>query len=349
MNPIIEIEAERCELPALQRSDYPNPDAPAESGYPRADPFLTITPDGTLYAAYQHPSVPVIHVSDDGGRSWDRVQIDRPPPGGPHGGLIAFGAVADATLVLLYSDAVPKYVKGVREEVDFANHFARSEDGGATWDRLHTADAGGPDHRIHGLGNISMLRDGTVIVTATVVRPPLPPEGLNLADHIWRSNDGGRTFSLGAPIGDHTAETHILPLPSGRLLAAIRTVYADYEHPRNKRSAIAVSDDQGNTWSEPRLITQDIGDCPGEFVLLPDGRLVFLYCHRYPPGPGIYARVSEDEGETWSAGRFAVRVLRDDQCGVYPASVLLHDGVILTISGSHVGVPLQAIRWRVPG
>ena len=345
---ILRVRGESRPMPGLSPTDYPEPETPPECGYPRADPLLTHAPDGTLYATYQHPVALVLHASTDSGKTWERVAVARPPPGGEKGGVISFGVLRDGALVLLYQDAAPRYVNGVHHEANPRSHFARSDDGGATWTRLHEVDAGGPENRVQGLGEFKSLADGTAIATASLLTPPLPPEGLNLSDHIWRSDDGGYTFALADPVGDHTAETRILQLPSGRLLAAIRTVYRDYDHPRNKRTAIASSDDGGRTWTEPRLVTTDIGDCPGEFLRLPDGRIALVYCHRYPPAPGIYARVSGDEGETWDEIRYAVRVVADDKCGVYPASVVLTDGSILTVCGSHVDVPLQAVHWMMP-
>jgi hypothetical protein len=64
-------------------------------------------------------------------------------------------------------------------------------------------------------------------------------------------------------------------------------------------------------------------------VLLPDGRLCVTYGHRKKP-TGIRARISADEGKTWTPEI----ILRDDgfdgDLG-YPRSVVRPDGRVLTI------------------
>ena len=122
------------------------------------------------------------------------------------------------------------------------------------WQQLPQAEKGDAQN-VQGLGEIKPLADGSVIATATLRGTAMRQ------DYIWRSNDGGKSFALSNPIGDRTGETHILQLPSGRMLAAIRTVYDNYDHPRNKRTAMAVSDDNGYTWTEPELLTTALGDC----------------------------------------------------------------------------------------
>ena len=69
---------------------------------------------------------------------------------------------------------------------------------------------------------------------------------------------------------------------------------------------MSISDDNGHTWSQPRMLTSELGDCSAEFVSLPDGRLVILYCRRYPPA-AIIGKVSADEGATWITRHLILR------------------------------------------
>ncbi len=93
------------------------------------------------------------------------------------------------------------------------------------------------------------------------------------------------------------------------------------------------------------MLTTELGDCPGEFISLPDGRVVFLKW--YTPA-AIVARVSHDEGRTWNGPIYLVRQIEGENSGVYPSSMVMDDGTILTISSTHEGTPLQAIRWKLP-
>jgi len=53
--------------------------------------------------------------------------------------------------------------------------------------------------------------------------------------------------------------------------------------------------DKGYTWENVRLVpnTPDMmhGLCPSDLVQLPDGRLVWMYTHRYGEDSGVLARV----------------------------------------------------------
>jgi Neuraminidase (sialidase) len=89
------------------------------------------------------------------------------------------------------------------------------------------------------------------------------------------------------------------------------------------------SDDLGKTWSKVSDVTGNIGGNTPATVLLPDGRLCVTYGHRKKPF-GIRARLSSDDGKTWTPEI----ILRDDgfdgDLG-YPRSVVRTDGRVLTI------------------
>ena len=108
-----------------------------------------------------------------------------------------------------------------------------------------------------------------------------------------------------------------------------------------KRTFIAESKD-GRDWGNFRQLTTIFGDTPGELIQLPDGRVVFLYCHRYAPHHGLYARISHDEGRTW---RPEMVGLRNIHYG-YSSSTVLNNGTIVSMIG---GETIQAVRWRLPG
>ena len=112
----------------------------------------------------------------------------------------------------------------------------------------------------------------------------------------------------------------------------------------HKRTFLAESED-GLEWSHLRQMTTLVGDTPGELIQVPDGRVVFLYCHRYGPHDGVYARVSRDEGRTWGAELLAVRHLRN---GGYPSSTVMKDGTIVSMLGFSESGKVQVVRWRLP-
>ena len=115
---------------------------------------------------------------------------------------------------------------------------------------------------------------------------------------------------------------------------------------------LADSYDKGYTWKNVRLApnTSDIkhGLCPSYLVQLPDGRIVWIYTHRYGKDSGVMARVSSDDGESWSKERYRVRHLRDQGHGTYASNAVLADGTILSVCGKNHGNRTIAIRWRLP-
>ena len=108
----------------------------------------------------------------------------------------------------------------------------------------------------------------------------------------------------------------------------------------HKRTFLAESED-GRDWGNFRQMTTIFGDTPGELIQLPDGRVVFLYCHRYAPQHGLYARISHDEGRTWQPELVGLRNLDYG----YSSSTVLKNGTIVSMMG---GATLQAVRWRLP-
>ena len=119
-----------------------------------------------------------------------------------------------------------------------------------------------------------------------------------------------------------------------------------------KHGFLADSYDKGYTWNNVRLApnTSDMkhGLCPSDLVQLPDGRIVWIYTHRYGKDSGVMARVSSDDGESWSKERYRVRHLRDQGHGTYASNAVLADGTILSVCGKNHGNRAIAIRWRLP-
>ena len=69
-----------------------------------------------------------------------------------------------------------------------------------------------------------------------------------------------------------------------------------------KHGFLADSYNKGYTWQNVRLPpnTPDMqhGLCPSELVQLRDGRVVWIYTHRYGRDGGVMTRVSNDDGVT---------------------------------------------------
>ncbi len=148
------------------------------------------------------------------------------------------------------------------------------------------------------------------------------------------SRDGGKTWTIAGEIPDgdiitsiNTYEPHVVELPGGRLLGAIRvhcndldpffTVFTTY------------SDDRGKTWSKPMCMGVD--GSPPHLMVHSSGAVICSYSRRTNGIRSERACVSYDGGETWTED-YTVDDRLDYVCDMgYPASVELSDGRILTV------------------
>jgi len=165
-----------------------------------------------------------------------------------------------------------------------------------------------------------------------------------------RTIDGGLTWKLVSFIGDEppAGDFAIMPstvrLPGGALLTAIRRGKPGFN------IELWRSDDLGRSWTRASDVTGNIGGNPPAAVLLPDGRVCVTYGYRRKP-PGVRARISADEGKTWSPEI----VIRDDgfdgDLG-YPRSLVRPGGKVLTVyyfNGPHgEDRAIEGTLWSPP-
>jgi sialidase-1 len=147
-----------------------------------------------------------------------------------------------------------------------------------------------------------------------------------------KSYDGGKTWKESALIGEKSgifmdAETDVVPLKDGNLLAALRSSKVEMHS--------ALSEDGGKTWGPVRSFGFK-GHCPFYFR---HSSNVILLAHRVPD---TSLHWSNDEGKTWQG---PVRI--DSVGGAYPSMVELLNGEVYCVyyeegKGSSIrGVRLQ--------
>lgn len=123
------------------------------------------------------------------------------------------------------------------------------------------------------------------------------------------SADGGKTFSANKKLAEEVCpccKTSLLAADDGKLYASWRQVLPiDFRH-----IAVVSSDDKGNTFSKPTIVSDDqfyIAGCPvsGATLLADTNSLKVLWFTAGKAGPpGLYLAESKDSGKT-----FAPRVL----------------------------------------
>lgn len=213
----------------------------------------------------------------------------------------------------------------------------RSTDGGLTWSPRIPTVVNSPHGPIQ-------LKDGRLLYAGKQLWTGDKKIG------VCESKDDGLTWNWLAEIparkGDDPVasyhELHAVEAADGTLIAHIRN--------HNKENAgwtlQTESRDGGRTWNEPHPVCFGL---PSHLLRLRDNRLLMTYGHRRPPF-GNQARISSDNGRTWSA---AMVISGDGKGGDlgYPSTVELADGSLLTVWYETMAEPKLAVlrqaRWRL--
>ena len=200
----------------------------------------------------------------------------------------------------------------------------RSTDGGRTWGELIKVAPSTPHGPIK-------LRDGRLLYVGRTIYGPEAHSSLEekrrcSSQHIGQveihesTDDGLSWHKIGAiPRNEeykYGCEPYCVECADGRLVTFLRETVM----------GVSESCDGGYTWSEP--VSSGIAGYPPHFCTLSDGNILLVYSCRFEPN-GQFARISSDDGRTWSE-RFQLSFAPDADHG-YPASVQLADDSILTV------------------
>jgi hypothetical protein len=213
----------------------------------------------------------------------------------------------------------------------------RSSDGGRTW-------AAPCDSLVNSPHGPVQLSDGRLLYAGVDLWRTPRRVG------VGQSTDDGQSWQWLAAIpvrpGDRSEqyhELHAVEARDGRLIVQIR----NHNQANAGETLQCESSDGGRTWSVPHSI--GAWGLPSHLLRLSDGRLLMTYGYRRKPF-GNQARVSEDDGRSWSAAL----VISDDGEGGdlgYPSTVQLADGSLLTVwYESRAGAPgavLRQARWEL--
>lgn len=193
----------------------------------------------------------------------------------------------------------------------------RSTDGGLTWSAPFRCQLTSPHGPIQ-------LADGRLLHAGKAI-------GGDERVGVCESTDDGQTWRWLAEIplrpGDNSKtdyhEMHAVEAAKGQLVVQLRN------HNSNNflETLQTESADGGKTWTIPHTI--GVWGLPSHLQMLKNGRLLMTYGHRREPF-GIQARISDDQGQTWSAAM----TISNDGSGIdlgYPSTVELADGSLLSV------------------
>ena len=249
---------------------------------------------------WDRPAEHVLARSLDGGVTWtlEKPESLKPPDGAKQANVLTEPGGKPAIDCPGNIDFTnPNFAMTVRmEDVHIGpSRFYYSYDRGKTWNGPYKVpDFGQPgiaartDYLVNGKHDLTMFltaaksnrKQGRVIVV--------------------RTKDGGRSWNLISFIGPEPGIDDKAIMPSSARLSPT-TIVTALRHP----SWIEMyrSDDDGVTWkylSKPVPDTGAHNGNPPALVKLRDGRLAITYGYRSAPY-GIRARLSTDEGKTWSS------------------------------------------------
>jgi len=205
-------------------------------------------------------------VTFDAGRSWKRV---KPPPfsrcagGNPANGgdyerasdpWVSFGRDGTAyqmALTIDVSTADPNLLN-VRD----AMLVSTSKDGGRTWGKITTLTADDSPLRLNDKNSLTAdpRRRGYAYAVWDRLEPTEDLQNFRGPTLFTRTTDGGRTWERPRVIFDpglnnQTIANQIAVLPSGRLVNVFDWIIQD-----QLNVGVMFSDDQGETWTEPKLV-----------------------------------------------------------------------------------------------
>jgi len=213
----------------------------------------------------------------------------------------------------------------------------RSTDGGMTWSSRYPSIVNSP-HGPFVLSNGHLLHAGKELWTG------------QRRVGVCISKDDGANWEWLATIpnrpGDNPKDYHEL---HGVQAASSRIVVHIRNHNPNNRLEIlqTESDDGGATWSTPHPI--GVWGLPSHLLRLGDGRLLMTYGHRRAP-LGNQARLSFDEGRTWSAPILISDDGQNADLG-YPSTVELSPNNFLTVWYELIPPSTKAVlrqaRWTL--
>jgi len=296
-------------------------------------PALVVTPKGTLLAICEgrvdgrgltgNIDI-VLKRSPDSGRTWEPLRVVADDAGNTLGNPCVVVDAKTGTLWMaltrsLGSDVEDAIVAGTSKETTRVL-ITRSVDDGLTWDRPRdiTDAVKRPDWTWYGTGpGIGLqLSDGRLVIPSYHAEAGTK----TYRSHMIFSDDAGKTWKRGEPVGTDVSECQVAQRLDGSLVLGSRTLKGE------PRRTTAVSTDGGATWSKP---TRDDAlydpSCQASLYRIPgEGKPRWLHCG--PAGPGrrnLTVKVSLDEGRTWGAGT----LLRSGD-SQYCSLALLRDGSI---------------------
>ncbi len=321
-------------------------------------PNLTLMKDGTIIAIFHNqPShgqkeADIDCWSSRDGLKWEKLSTVTQHKPNTNRMNHAAGLAKNGDLVVLCSgwtnvkQAERPKQSAFRDDI-LRPWVLRSSDGGRSWkqsDKFPAAETETGWSEYTPFGDIWTGSDGalhTSCYQAQFTDPSQSTKTKGWRSWHFRSDDDGLTWNPVSIIGQRHNETDIFPLGGKSWLAAARI----------DKMELIRSDDNGLTWQKPKPVTER-NEINGQLNRLKDGRLLMSYGVRIDGHRGVCAKLSSDDGKTWSEPLRLAHTVDGGDCG-YPSSVQLANGKIVTAwyskeTPDHKGYHMGVTVWEAP-
>ena len=207
--------------------------------------------------------------------------------------------------------AFPTLPSGSREPLLFS-----SKNGGKTWQEKYNAF----DNVLVEIGRFSP-HGQMFLYQEQLLMPIYNKQGTFLLS----SSDRGKTWEVFSHISENTGAASVVVTPDNNLLAVLRT-----EGKHNLHGKVSlISRYVNNKWTMPVSITEQM-QFPANLLTLSTGQILLTYSDRNIENQMILAKLSSDNGETWSQPIQISKTFTNCDFG-YPSTIEIKTGVLLTV------------------
>lgn len=266
-------------------------------GEPAREPMIVEHPDGTLFVSgYEraNPTTeqsPKLWRSQDGGATWDRLDVGDLVEGARGNSDVDLAIAPDGTVYFL--------TMGFDRSISLGTHVAVgvSRDVGTTWEWSYLSQTSGDDRPW-----IRITPDGTVHVVWN--------DGEGVSHTV--SRDGGGSWTEGDRINDRGGSSDMAVGPGGEVAVRITPISASGRQFDGDVDLIAISADGGESWLHHAAPgTREWSANPGDPSIVPrwveplawgsDGSLYYLWSE----GSEVRLARSRDQGVSWTTWQVA--------------------------------------------
>ncbi len=307
-----------------------------EAGQYLGHPTTVLLEDGrTMFCVYPKghgKGALVLKRSDDGGRTWsERLPVPA-----------NWATSLETPTIHRVVDA-----KGVKRLILFSGLYpirmSVSEDDGKTWSDLKPiGDFGG----IVAMGSVERLKDGRYMALfhddGRFFDPKTLPKPTGKPFTVFKtlSLDGGLTWNKPSAITTHPTahlcEPGLIRSPDGKEMAVLLR-----ENSRKLNSFVIISEDEGETWSQPRELPGALTGDRHVGKYTPDGRLFISFrdttLESVTKGDWVAWVGSYDDIVNGREGQYRIRLMDNQNAWdcAYPGVEVLSDGTIVTTTYGH--------------